>query len=103
MTALPCWPAVGVTVTVRFVPLPPNTMLAGGTREVSDDAPDKMSDAMGIELFVIVNGSGPVEPLTGIVWSAMGESFGTKVPGCTKTFGPPAKLFATSEAESDPV
>ncbi len=91
--AVPCWPEIGLTVTVRFVPLPPNTILAGGTNEVSDDPPDNVSEASGTGPFVIVKGKGPVKPFTGMVWSAMADNLGTKVPGWTSTLGPAAKLL----------
>src|SRR5437868_3895268 len=38
--ALPVLPAAGVTVTVRFAPLPPNTIFAFGTSVVDDDEPE---------------------------------------------------------------
>ena len=39
MVVVPDWLAAGVTVTVRFAPVPPMTMLAFGTRVVLDDVP----------------------------------------------------------------
>src|SRR2546428_5468675 len=39
ITALPLWPAAGVTVTVRLAPLPPKTMFALGTRVVFPELP----------------------------------------------------------------
>src|SRR5205823_1345315 len=39
MVAVPDWPAAGVTVTVRFAPLPPNEIPLTGTRVVFDDPP----------------------------------------------------------------
>jgi len=38
--AEPVWPAAGVTVTVRFAPLPPNVIFAFGTNVVADELPD---------------------------------------------------------------
>src|SRR4051794_11713275 len=38
MVALPLWLVAGRTVTVRWVPLPPKTMLAGGTSVGLDEA-----------------------------------------------------------------
>ena len=38
IVAVPLWFAAGVTVTVRFAPVPPKTMLATGTRVVLDVA-----------------------------------------------------------------
>src|SRR5262245_61646200 len=40
MVAVPDWLAAGVTVTVRFAPLPPNTMLAFGTSVVFAELPE---------------------------------------------------------------
>ena len=39
IVAVPDWFATGVTVTVRFAPLPPNTMFAFGTSAVFDELP----------------------------------------------------------------
>src|ERR1051326_224402 len=103
IVAAPCWPEPGVTVTVRFVPLPPKTMFAGGTNEGSEEGPESAREAIGIGRFVIVNGNGLLEPFTGIVTSAMDDNFGANVPGGTKTFGPAAKLLATSDAEGEPL
>ena len=36
---LPVWPVAGVTVTVRFDPLPPKTMFVSGTRVGLDELP----------------------------------------------------------------
>ena len=38
IVAVPVCPTAGVTVTVRFAPLPPKTMLAGGTNPVVTDS-----------------------------------------------------------------
>src|SRR5438045_4484310 len=40
IVADPDWPAAGVTVTVRFAPLPPNVMLPFGTSVRFDEPPE---------------------------------------------------------------
>src|ERR1051325_279108 len=54
----PNWPDAGVTVTVRFEPLPPNTMLAAGTRLELVDAPATAKLAAAVSTSPMVKASG---------------------------------------------
>ena len=47
--------AAGVTVTVRFAPEPPNTMLAFGTNVVSLELPLTVKDVVAVSKSPIVN------------------------------------------------
>src|ERR1051325_499772 len=57
--AVPDWLAAGVTVTVRLAPLPPNVMLAPGTRVGLEELPDSARLASGVSTSPIVNAIGP--------------------------------------------
>ena len=72
MTAVPVSDASGVTATVRFVPVPPKTTFASGTRLGLDDEP--VTEIVALELSVIVNGIGPVDVLGKMVRSDMPET-----------------------------
>src|SRR5438128_885412 len=54
--AVPVLPAAGVTVTVRFAPLPPNTIFAFGTRVVEEELPETVRLVAGVSASPIVNG-----------------------------------------------
>src|SRR5206468_5492725 len=56
IVAVPVCPVRGVTVTVRFVPLPPNTMLLAGTRVGFDDPALNVRLPTGVSASLIVNG-----------------------------------------------
>jgi len=56
MVAAPDLPAAGVTVTVRFAPEPPNTMLAVGTSVVDDDVPETVRLTAAVSASPTVNG-----------------------------------------------
>ncbi len=79
IVAVPNAFASGVTVTVRFAPLPPNTMFALGTRAVFDELPVTTRSAAAVSMSPTVNANAPVVPSSAIVWSAMslivGRSF----------------------------
>src|SRR6476469_9331740 len=60
IVALPVWPAAGVTVTVRFEPLPPNTMFAFGTRVVLEELP------VTVRFVACVSGSPMVNGIAGV-------------------------------------
>src|SRR3989442_14584593 len=62
ITALPVWPAAGVTVTVRLAPLPPKTMFAFGTRVVFPELPLTTRLAAAVSASPTVNASGQVAP-----------------------------------------
>src|SRR6266487_6194146 len=71
IVALPVWPVAGVTVTVRVVPLPPNTMLFSGTSVGLDELPLNVKLPAAVSTSPIVKFNGPVVPFTLIVWFAM--------------------------------
>jgi hypothetical protein len=56
IVAEPVLPATGVTVTVRSVPLPPNTMFAAGTNVVEEEVPETVRLAAAVSASPIVNG-----------------------------------------------
>ena len=64
--AVPLWLAAGVTVTVRFEPVPPNTMFAAGTNVGLDEPPLRVRLVAGVSLSAIVNGIGPVAVLSAV-------------------------------------
>ena len=68
IVVVPDCPAFGVTVTVRFVPLPPKTMLLVGTMDVPEEAAVRTRLELAVTGLLIVKGSGPVLVLTGMVW-----------------------------------
>src|SRR5208282_168361 len=82
MMVMPVWFASGVTVTVWFVPLPPKTMFAAGTRPGLDEA--SLTVSVTFEEPPIVNEIGPVVVFGAIVRSAMVEIVGP-APGCEIT------------------
>src|SRR5436189_2191500 len=61
MVEVPVWPAAGVTVTVRLLPLPPKTMLPLGTRPVLEEAPLRVRLATGVSGSLTVKVMGRVE------------------------------------------
>jgi len=62
ISALPVRPLAGVIVTVRFCPLPPKTMLPGGTSVVSEDV------AVTVKLEALDSASLTVNPMAVVVW-----------------------------------
>ena len=60
IVAVPNWFASGVTVTVRFAPLPPNTMFALGTNAVFDELPVTARAAAAVSTSPTVNANAPV-------------------------------------------
>ena len=69
MVVEPLWPAAGVTVNVRLMPLPPNTRFAAGTSAVLLDVPETMTPAESSS--ATVNAIGPVLVFASIVRSVM--------------------------------
>ena len=76
MEAVPDLPAAGVTVTVRFAPEPPNTMLAVGTSVVDDDVPETVRLAAAVSASPIVNGIAAVAWPEATVCAAIVEMVG---------------------------
>ena len=60
---VPVWLGYGETETVRFTPLPPNTMLPADTNEVFDDAPLSCRFTAGVSKSPMVKLTGPAVPL----------------------------------------
>jgi len=67
MVDVPVCPDAGVTVTVRFAPLPPKTMFASGTNVVFDELRVRFRLAGAVSTSPIVKLSAPVVPFTAIV------------------------------------
>src|SRR5439155_26138249 len=61
IVAVPTWPLAGVTVTVRFPPLPPNTMFALGTSVGLEELAETVRLPAGVWASLTVKASGPVE------------------------------------------
>src|SRR5437867_6410239 len=76
IVAVPTWPLAGVTVTVRFPPLPPNTMFALGTSVGLEELADTVRLVSGVRASLTVKASGPVEPPALMVRLAMLERVG---------------------------
>ena len=76
MTAVPTCPVAGLIVTVRFNPLPPNTMLPLGTTAVLSEVALRVNPAG--PTLPRVNGIAPVGVFSGIVWSGIAPSAGVK-------------------------
>ena len=64
---LPVWFAAGVTFTVRFCPLPPNTIFPFGTNDVREELPETVKLDAAVSASPIVNGSVAVAWLTATV------------------------------------
>ena len=62
----PCWPAVGVTITVRLESLPPNTMPLRGTKAVLVEFLDKVRLAGAVSPSLTVKAMEGVAPLAGM-------------------------------------
>ena len=71
MVAVPVRPAAGVTVTVRFAPLPPKAMPLRGTRVVLLELPVRASAPAAVSTSPTVNARGPRTPLMATVWLGM--------------------------------
>jgi len=67
IVAVPDCEDAGVTVTVRFVPLPPNMILAVGAKAGLDEVAARVRFAAGVSLSLIEKLIGPVELLAAIV------------------------------------
>jgi hypothetical protein len=73
-------PARGVTVTVRFAPEPPNTILESGTIIWFDELPESIKFAPGVSKSPIVHGNAPVLVFSMIVWSEISDTVGRQFP-----------------------
>src|SRR5439155_1510426 len=61
IVAVPTWPLAGVTVTVRFPPLPPNTMFALGTSVGLEELADTVKIGRAACRAINENARGAVE------------------------------------------
>ena len=76
IVVVPPWLRAGVTVTVRLDPLPPNTILAVGTKFWFEEVPAKTNESAGTMGSDTVKLIGPVEVLAFTVTSAIAEMLG---------------------------
>ena len=83
MAVKPNWLLAGVSVTVRLLPLPPNTIFAAGTSAGFEELPARVKLAAGVSASLAVNAIPPLELSSLIAWSAIPEIFGA---GLTVTF-----------------
>src|SRR6266568_1565453 len=83
--ATPVWPAAGVRVTVRLLPLPPKTMLALGRRAVFEELPETVRLPAAVSRSATVKGIGPVGILTNVLVAAIAEMSGEVFAGRTVT------------------
>ena len=67
IVAVPVCPVAGVTVTVRFAPEPPKTILALGTRVEFDEDPLSVRFPVAVSASPTVKPMGPVEVFTWVV------------------------------------
>jgi len=126
INAVPVWPAAGVTVTVRFAPLPPRTMFAVGTRVVEEEVFVRVRFAAEVCASPIVNGiaavawpevtvCAPIEEMVGAVlvgteaWTvSVNALLVVFVPSLTETvmsaapFRPAAGVTVTVRLDPEP-
>ena len=76
MDAVPNWFAAGVTRTVRFAPLPPNTILPFGTIVRLDDVPETVRPVAAVSTSPIVNEIGGVAVSSTVVAFAIVATVG---------------------------
>ena len=99
--AVPVSPPTGVTVTVRFEPLPPNTMLFVGTNAGFDEALLNVKLPTGVSLSLMVKASAAVGVLVKVVWSAISVMVGDCGPVVdTVKLQPPSIFPAYGDASS---
>ena len=84
IVAVPDCPAAGVIVTVRFAPLPPNAMLAAGTRVgVRRARRDSVSAAAAVSTSPTVKACGPLAVFSAVVLSVTSEIVGRSLTAVT--------------------
>ena len=71
MVAMPVWSAAGVTMTVRFAPLPPKTMFASGMRVVSLLLAPMVSESADVSTSPMVKAIAPVAEFAVTPWALM--------------------------------
>ena len=90
IVAVPVLPAAGVTVRVRFAPLPPKRMLASGTRVWLLLLPVTVSDPAAVSMSPTVKVIAPVAVSWLVVWSEMLLIVGAALPPVKNTASAPA-------------
>jgi hypothetical protein len=75
--------AAGVTVTVRFTPVPPNTMFAFGTNVVSLDVPLTVKLEAAVSKSPTVNEMAEVAVSSFVDWAAMSLIVGASLTAVT--------------------
>src|ERR1039458_4108245 len=85
MGTTPVWPALGVTVTVRLLPLPPKIMLALGTRAVLAEVADNARLAAGVSRSPTVKAMGGGAVLRRVLVQEIAEMQGAVFAGNTVT------------------
>src|ERR1035438_6311832 len=85
MGTTPVWPAAGVTVTVRLLPLPPKTMLALGISVVLAEAADNARLAAGVSRSPTVKVMGGAAVFRSVLVQEIAEMQGAVLAGNTVT------------------
>src|SRR5262245_54552133 len=80
MVALPTTFDTGVTVTVRFDPKPPNTMLLVGTNDGFEELAERVRLLAETVALPMVKGIAAVGVFTGVLWLAMSLIVGAVLP-----------------------
>ena len=70
MVAVPVWLLAGLTVTLRLAPEPPKTILAFGTRVVSDELAVRTKALAAVSASPMVKGKAAVELFAAMLWFA---------------------------------
>ena len=83
IVVLPDSSPAGVTVTVRFVSVPPKTMFAVGTSVVSEELPDTVKLAAAVSTSPMVNAMAAVGVSSPVLWSAISEIVGGSLTAVT--------------------
>jgi hypothetical protein len=83
MVVVPLTPATGVSVTVRFAPLPPKRMFPSGTSAVLLETPVTVNVPTALSLSPTVNAIAPVGVLSGVDWSLIAEMVGASFTAST--------------------
>ncbi len=76
ISASPIWPASGVSVTTRLLPLPPNTMSLADNRAESLELPESVRSAAAVSASPTVKGMDKNAVPVLRVWSSMAEMAG---------------------------
>src|SRR6266481_4325411 len=100
MRVVPFWLVAGVTVTARFVPVPPKTTLAAGTSVRLLEVLVKVKLAAAVSTSPIMKGIGPVDVSSLMAWGGIAEMVGASLTAVTvrrKLVLVPPKLVSVSE------